>query len=105
MRNFFVALLLSAGTPMIVFGDEYGRSQRGCNNGWCQDALSWFSWQDCAKEESRLLRFTRLLISLRKRYSHIFNRTRFFDEEDIRWHGSWDDPYNYICYTLQDRRA
>lgn len=90
---------------MLVFGDEYGRSQAGCNNGWCQDALSWFSWSDCAKEESKLFRFTKLLIALRKSYAHIFNRTGFLGEKDIWWRVYWDDPYNYVCYVLHDQKA
>eukprot|EP00928_Gymnodinium_smaydae_P040973 TRINITY_DN2774_c1_g4_i1.p1 TRINITY_DN2774_c1_g4~~TRINITY_DN2774_c1_g4_i1.p1 ORF type:complete len:2307 (+),score=559.49 TRINITY_DN2774_c1_g4_i1:84-7004(+) len=105
MRNFMVALLLSAGTPMLVFGDEYGRTQKGCNNGWCQDSLSWFSWNACAKEENKLMRFCRLLISVRKTYGHIFNRTSFFTDKDIWWRVHWDDPYNYICYVLHDHKA
>eukprot|EP00931_Biecheleriopsis_adriatica_P076364 TRINITY_DN5007_c0_g1_i2.p1 TRINITY_DN5007_c0_g1~~TRINITY_DN5007_c0_g1_i2.p1 ORF type:complete len:2309 (-),score=523.43 TRINITY_DN5007_c0_g1_i2:77-6955(-) len=105
MRNFLVALLLSAGTPMLTFGDEYGRSQRGCNNGWCQDALSWFSWSNCDKEEGKLLRFTRLLISLRKKYKSIFNRSSFMSGKDVWWRVHWDDPYNYVCYVLHDREA
>jgi len=105
MRNFLVALLLSAGTPMLVFGDEYGRSQRGCNNGWCQDALSWFSWSDMAKQEGSLVRFTRVLISMRKRYMHMFGRDHFVSEKDIWWRVHWDDPYNYVCYVLHDHKA
>eukprot|EP00928_Gymnodinium_smaydae_P086762 TRINITY_DN71199_c0_g1_i1.p1 TRINITY_DN71199_c0_g1~~TRINITY_DN71199_c0_g1_i1.p1 ORF type:complete len:949 (+),score=94.07 TRINITY_DN71199_c0_g1_i1:54-2900(+) len=105
MRNFLVALFLSSGTPMLVFGDEYGRSQRGCNNGWCQDALSWFSWSDCAKESDRLGRFTRLIISLRKTYSHIFCREDFMGEKDIWWRVNWDEPYNYMCYVLHDTKS
>jgi len=105
MRNFLVALLLGVGTPLLVFGDEYGRSQRGCNNGWCQDALSWFSWSDCAKEENKLVRFTSLLISMRKRYAHFFCRQGFMGEKDIWWRVCWDDPYNYVCYVLHDHKA
>eukprot|EP00405_Crypthecodinium_cohnii_P009469 CAMPEP_0206439612 /NCGR_PEP_ID=MMETSP0324_2-20121206/12309_1 /ASSEMBLY_ACC=CAM_ASM_000836 /TAXON_ID=2866 /ORGANISM="Crypthecodinium cohnii, Strain Seligo" /LENGTH=2296 /DNA_ID=CAMNT_0053907255 /DNA_START=112 /DNA_END=7002 /DNA_ORIENTATION=- len=104
IRNFLVALLLSAGTPMLTFGDEYGRSQRGCNNGWCQDALSWFSWSNCQKEEGKLLRFTRRLIGLRKQFSHIFCRTHFVTGKDIWWRHEWDDPYNYVCYILHDHQ-
>ncbi|CAJ1410209.1 unnamed protein product [Effrenium voratum] len=55
IRNFMVALFMSAGTPMILYGDEYGRSQRGCNNGWCQDARCWFSWSDSEKQENNLM--------------------------------------------------
>mmetsp|Transcript_31805 Transcript_31805/g.92957 ORF Transcript_31805/g.92957 Transcript_31805/m.92957 type:complete len:965 (+) Transcript_31805:121-3015(+) len=105
MRNMLVALLLGVGTPMMVFGDEYGRSQRGCNNGWCQDALSWFSWSDQAKEENKLFRFTRILISMRKRYMHMFGRDSFCSDKDIWWRVHWDDPYNYMCYVLHDRQA
>eukprot|EP00930_Biecheleria_cincta_P046432 TRINITY_DN32012_c0_g1_i1.p1 TRINITY_DN32012_c0_g1~~TRINITY_DN32012_c0_g1_i1.p1 ORF type:complete len:2307 (+),score=411.66 TRINITY_DN32012_c0_g1_i1:130-7050(+) len=105
MRNLLVALFMSAGTPMMVFGDEYGRSQRGCNNGWCQDSLGWFSWSDCEREEGKLLRFTRLLIKLRKTYSEIFNRTSFMSGQDIWWRVHMDDPYNYMCYVLHDRQA
>lgn len=105
MRNFLVALFMSAGTPMILYGDEYGRSQWGCNNGWCQDTRCWFSWSDCEKEQDRLIRFTRLLISLRKNYSGIFNREEFVSNKDIWWRVHWDDPYNYICYVLHDHHA
>ena len=105
IRNFLVALFMSAGTPMILYGDEYGRSQRGCNNGWCQDARCWFSWSDCEKENGKLLRFTRLLIALRKTYAGIFNREEFVSNKDIWWRVHWDDPYNYICYVLHDHHA
>ncbi|CAJ1385493.1 unnamed protein product [Effrenium voratum] len=82
MRNFLVALFLSAGAPMILYGDEYGRSQRGCNNGWCQDARCWFSWSDSEKEENGLMRSVRLLISLRKQYAGIFNREESMSNKD-----------------------
>jgi isoamylase len=102
MRNFMVALFLSLGTPMMVFGDEYGRTQHGCNNGWCQDKLSWFSWDGCVQQESRLFRFCRLLINFRKRHSRVFCRDRFLSEKDIWWRTYWEDDYNYICYILHD---
>jgi len=105
IRNFMVALFMSAGTPMILYGDEYGRSQRGCNNGWCQDARCWFSWSDSEKQENNLMRFVRLLISLRKQYAGIFNREEFMSNKDIWWRVHWDDPYNYICYVLHDHHA
>jgi glycogen debranching enzyme GlgX len=107
MRNFLVALLLSMGTPMLTFGDEYGRSQKGCNNVWCQDRLSWFSWKECAKQENKLVRFTRLLIRMRTQYKHIFGRTSFLSSKDIVWRTNWDDPYNFLCYILHanDRSA
>lgn len=103
-RNFLVALLLSLGTPMLTYGDEYGRSQHGCNNGWCQDAISWFSWSDCEKQEGKLLRFCRLLIRLRKEYKHIFCRKSFLNSKDIWWRTDWDDPYNFLSYVLHDNQ-
>jgi len=106
MRNFLVAVLLSVGTPLLLFGDEYGRSQNGCNNGYCQDSLSWFSWAECDREERGLVRFTRLLIALRRRYAHIFCRTEFLSDSDVWWRVSdWKDPYNYICYVLHGYSA
>jgi len=105
-RNFLVALFVSLGTPMLSFGDEYGRTQDGCNNGWCQDTLSWFSWQACAAEEGKLFRFTRLLISLRKQHCGILSRTSFLTNKDIWFRvENWDDPYNYLCYVLHDHHA
>mmetsp|Transcript_13514 Transcript_13514/g.22267 ORF Transcript_13514/g.22267 Transcript_13514/m.22267 type:complete len:961 (-) Transcript_13514:157-3039(-) len=104
-RNFLVALLLGVGTPMLTYGDEYGRSQHGCNNGWCQDAISWFSWSDCEKQKDKLLRFCRLLIRLRKQYKHIFCRDRFLGGKDIWWRTDWDDTYNFLSYVLHDNQA
>ena len=63
-RNFLATLLLSAGVPMILGGDELGRTQGGNNNAYCQDnELSWFDWANVDKE---LLDFTTALISLRR---------------------------------------
>ncbi len=64
-RNFLTTLVLSQGTPMLLGGDEMGRTQGGSNNAWCQDnEISWFDWEvDEAGE--RLLDFTRRLIELR----------------------------------------
>mmetsp|Transcript_66841 Transcript_66841/g.196207 ORF Transcript_66841/g.196207 Transcript_66841/m.196207 type:complete len:909 (+) Transcript_66841:53-2779(+) len=101
MRNFLCALFLSAGTPMLLMGDEYGRSQAGNNNTWCQDAANWFSWDDCAAEEAGLMRFCRLIMAVRQQHGDIFNRTKFFTEKDIQWtHESWEDSYNFISYIL-----
>jgi glycogen operon protein len=74
-RNFIATLLLSQGVPMLLGGDEFGRTQNGNNNAWCQDnELSWFRWDECDRE---LLEFTRRVI--RFRHDHpVFRRTRFF---------------------------
>jgi len=99
MKNFMVALFLSAGTPMMLSGDEYGRSQKGNNNTWCQDAPNWFSWSDCKAEEDGLFRFCRFLIALRRCHPQLFACEDF--RRDISWnHDCWEDPYNYISFIL-----
>ncbi len=75
-RNFLATLLLSQGTPMLLGGDEFGRTQRGSNNAWCQDnELSWFDW-DLATENEDLLEFTRKLIALRRAHA-VFRRRQY----------------------------
>jgi isoamylase len=74
-RNFLATLLLSQGVPMLVGGDELGRSQGGNNNAWCQDnEISWIDWADADEE---LLAFTLRLIQLRRGHP-VFRRRRFF---------------------------
>ena len=88
-RNFLATLLLSQGVPMILHGDEIGRTQRGNNNVYAQDSeLAWMDW-DAA--DADLLAFTRTLTELRTNHP-VFRRRRFFDglgsgEEisDIAW--------------------
>src|SRR6202012_339541 len=64
-RNFLTTLFVSQGTPMLLGGDERGRSQRGNNNAWCQDSeLSWYLWGD-NDESTALHRFTQRLLRLR----------------------------------------
>ncbi len=76
-RTMATILLLSQGVPMLVAGDEFGRSQKGNNNAWCQDnAISWIDWS-LARENVHLLRFFRKLIALRKAHP-LFRREDFF---------------------------
>jgi glycogen operon protein len=73
-RNLLATLLLSQGTPMLLGGDEIGRTQRGNNNAWCQDdETSWYDWEH-ADEQLRL--FTRRLIALRREHP-VFRRESF----------------------------
>jgi glycogen operon protein len=75
-RNFLATLLLSQGVPMLLGGDERGRTQGGNNNAWNQDnTTSWFDWELDARRES-LLGFTRRLVDLRRRHP-VFRRTEF----------------------------
>jgi isoamylase len=80
-RNFLVTLMLSQGVPMLLAGDECGRTQKGNNNCYCQDnELSWFDW---ARRDAELLQFTRDLIRLRLDHP-VFRRRRFFHGQPIR---------------------
>ncbi|MBK8591471.1 MAG: glycogen debranching protein GlgX [Sandaracinaceae bacterium] len=82
-RNFLVTLFLSQGVPMLLAGDEFGRTQQGNNNAYCQDnALSWVDW---AKKDAELEEFCRRLIRLRRRHP-IFRRRRWF--EGVQVHSS-----------------
>jgi isoamylase len=91
-RNFLVTLLLAQGVPMLLGGDEMGRTQRGNNNAYCQDnEISWFHW-DLEQDDVELLSFTRKLMDFRRRHP-IFKRRRWFqgrplhggDVSDIGW--------------------
>jgi len=77
MRNFLVTLFLSQGVPMLLAGDEMGRTQAGNNNAYCQDnEVSWVDWGR-ADTERDLLAFTETLAGLRREHP-VFRRRRFF---------------------------
>ena len=79
-RNFLTTLILSQGVPMLLGGDEMGRTQGGNNNAYCQDnEISWYDWS--AVDED-LLDFTRELIKLRREHP-VFCRRRWFHEQPI----------------------
>jgi isoamylase len=86
-RNFLATLLLSQGVPMLLGGDEWGRTQGGNNNAWCQDnEISWFNWDQCDQD---LLAFSRQLIAFRNAHP-VFRRTKFFEGKgeqlpDVWW--------------------
>ena len=109
-RNFLATLLLSQGVPMLLHGDEIGRTQQGNNNAYCQDnEVSWVDWS-LAEKNSDLAEFTGALTEFRKRHP-VFRRRRFFvgrpvrrDDElrDIAWftpageemtERNWDDAF------------
>jgi glycogen operon protein len=84
-RAMLATLLLSAGVPMLLGGDEFGRTQQGNNNAYCQDnEISWFDW---SRADPGLLAFTRRLIALRKEHP-VFRRRRFLtgaDRSELGW--------------------
>jgi glycogen operon protein len=86
MRNFLATLMLSQGVPMLAGGDEVARSQRGNNNGYCQDnELIWYDWNLDAPRK-RLLEFTARLIHLRSSHPNL-HRRKFFQDRPIRKEG------------------
>jgi glycogen operon protein len=110
MRNMLATVLLSQGTPMMLAGDEFGRTQRGNNNAYCQDnEVSWVDWGDSFRDNADLLDFARRLIALRLNHNSL-RRTRHLHGQvkspdglpDIQWYapkGSvadgelWHDHY------------
>ena len=90
-RNFLTTLFLSQGVPMLLGGDEMGRTQHGNNNAYCQDnEISWFNW-DIAEPCRELLEYVKKLVEFRRRHP-VLRRTTFFGGEpdaqglpDIWW--------------------
>jgi glycogen operon protein len=120
-RNFLATLLLSQGVPMLLAGDELGRTQRGNNNAYCQDnEISWVDW-DLDEEARDLLAFTRRTLQI-VRANPVFSRRRFFTghqigadgSRDLVWirpdgammeAGDWNDPGGHVIGMLIDGRA
>jgi isoamylase len=120
-RNFLAALLFSQGTPMLTAGDEFGRTQRGNNNAYCQDNdISWVDWA-CAQQNAPLKQFVQDLIDIRNRYP-VLRRNRFltgeYNEElgvkDVTWlqtsgaemgEEQWKDGNLHSIAMLIDGRA
>jgi glycogen operon protein len=92
-RNFLATLFLSQGVPMLLAGDEIGRTQKGNNNSYCQDnEISWIDWKNADKD---LLEFTRQLIHLRREHA-AFSRKNWFKGELVKGNGiediAWFQP-------------
>jgi glycogen operon protein len=99
-RNQLATLLLSQGTPLLLAGDELGRTQHGNNNAYCQDnEISWLDWSMLERDGGPLLAFTRTLLELRKQHI-VFRRQHFFtgrtipgtDVMDVVWINSDGTP-------------
>ncbi|MBD3009752.1 MULTISPECIES: glycogen debranching protein GlgX [unclassified Streptomyces] len=106
MRNFIATLMLSQGVPMLSHGDEFGRTQGGNNNAYCQDnEVSWVRWPDHAKGQDgewedrsalELLRFARSLVWLRRDHP-VFRRRRFFHGRPVE--GTHDELSDIAWFT------
>ena len=97
-RNLLATLLFSQGPPMLLAGDEFGQTQNGNNNAYCQDnEISWLDWENADRE---LQEYVRRLIELRKRHPG-FRRRSYPKPEDVSWltpqggamtEAQWTDP-------------
>ncbi len=94
-RNLLTTLMLSQGVPMLLGGDEMGRTTQGNNNTYCQDSeLSWFEW-DLQPDDQALLTFTRQLISFRRAHP-VFSRHHWFFGREIHGSGIVDIGWFHI---------
>ncbi|MFF2774719.1 glycogen debranching protein GlgX [Streptomyces sp. NPDC058052] len=98
MRNFLATLMLSQGVPMLSHGDEFGRTQGGNNNAYCQDGeVSWVRWpKENSEAEAVLLRFTRAMVRLRREHP-VFRRRRFFHGRPVE--GTHDELTDIAWFT------
>lgn len=106
IKNMLSLLLLSQGIPMLLAGDEFGRTQKGNNNAYCQDNdISWIDWSLLDKNSS-IYRFLKILIQFRKENSNL-RRDKFYSGEssinsgypDISWHGKREDQPDFASYS------
>jgi isoamylase len=122
MRNMLATLLFSQGTPMLLAGDELGRTQHGNNNAYAQDnEISWLDWDRVGENGRALCEFTRRLLALRAT-KPVLRRRRFLtgayneelDVKDVTWltptgeemtPAQWNDPLACALGVLLDGRA
>src|SRR5690348_794229 len=104
-RAMLTTLMLSFGVPMLLGGDEIGRTQNGNNNGYCQDnEITWFDWENADKD---LLDFTRRLIALRRAHP-VFQRRRFLvgaEASQLQWFTPAGTPMDGADWADPDARA
>ncbi|MHB1942769.1 MAG: glycogen debranching protein GlgX [Acidiferrobacteraceae bacterium] len=108
-RNLLATLLLSQGVPMLLAGDEIGRTQSGNNNAYCQDnPISWINWRE-DPESARLKEFVVQLVHLR-RTCPVFRRQTFFKgrcsgQADVLWFGAEGQELDEAGWTNPSRNA
>jgi glycogen operon protein len=111
MKNYACVLLFASGTPMILGGDEFARTQGGNNNAYCQDnAVNWFDWNAVSRERD-LVEFFRKAIAFTRRFTVLQNRKYALGPEggvgEPKWYGpdlgspAWQDPEaRTVCIDL-----
>ncbi len=122
LRNLLATLILAQGTPMLLAGDEFGRSQQGNNNAYCQDTeISWVDWDTIDERGAALNDFAKRLLRLRRDLP-VLRRNRFLTgmpyedsgAKDVTWlkpdghemdAASWDDPLTRSFAVMLDGRA
>ncbi len=118
MRNAAAMLLVSRGAPMILMGDEVGRTQRGNNNAYCHDnEVSWLDWT-LRDSNAPLFRFVKHCVAFRKAHPGLRNHAQICEagglgsgEADRSWHGvrawnpDWSDTSRFLAFMLCDRHA
>ena len=110
-RNLVTTLFMSQGVPLLLGGDEMGRTQGGSNNGYCQDSeISWYDWS-AERREDPLVQYVRRLSAFRKSHA-VLQRTRFFagnaDEagrKDIGWYSVWGQDMTQEEWTSSGVRC
>jgi len=113
MKNFWAILMVSQGVPMILGGDEFGRTQRGNNNAYCQDnEISWFNWE-LLEKNAELFRFARGMIHFRRRHPALRRHSFLVGRSDgssavrdIAWCGvdgeepDWSYESRFLAFML-----
>ena len=103
-KNFFLSLFLSRGIPMILMGDEIGRSQGGNNNTWCQNnSLNFINW-DQSHQDLDLLDFVKSIIKIRKKFLSIINpknhhKINIQKVPQYQWHGTNIDKPDWSSWS------
>lgn len=118
IKNFLTILMTSQGVPMLLMGDEVGRTKGGNNNTYCHDnILNWFDWT-LTEKNADLLRFTQKLIAFRHAHPVLRSRAHFRHTDyvgsgyaDISWHGTqawnadWSDGSLVLAWLLDGNHA
>jgi glycogen operon protein len=118
LKNFFATMMVSLGTPMILGGDEIGRTQNGNNNAYCQDnEISWYDWS-LFEQNQELFRFVKEMIAFRLRHPG-FMRPEFYTGRggnynaipDISWFDDkgnvpdWEKIGYFLALRVDGRKA
>ena len=116
-KNLLLCLLISRGVPMLLMGDEIGRSQGGNNNSWCQNnLLGWMNW-DHSQQDLELFNFLKYIIKIRKNLINFFNPSFLSSHKNYEnlpeyfWHGAkldspdWSSWSHTIAFSINRGKA